>query len=173
MPQTTVETTMPIGVAGQLADLWTEQNGDIISVISEEASAEIPFGVAVRQGTADDGALLFTATSQVPLGVVVFAHHFAKPDELGDTGLKPKVVFGVLRRGRIIVFPEEAVTPASEVRIRAVAAGAEVKGAFRATADSTDCIDITPFAKWRSSADANEPAILEIDLSNVSLAVAD
>jgi len=172
-PQTEVEDTMPIGVAGQLADLWTEENGDVASATSEEASAEIPFGVMVKPGTADDGVLKLTATSNKLAGITVFSHLYAKPDELGDTGLKPKVTFDVLTRGRIIVFPEDAVTPASEVHVRAVATGSEVAGAFRGTADGTDTIDLTAFARWRSSADAADAAVLEIDLNNAALATAD
>jgi hypothetical protein len=173
MPQTEVESTMPIGIAGQLADLWTDENGDVVSATSEEASAEIPFGVCVQHGTADDGVLKLTAIDDVLAGVVVHSHHFAKPYELGDTGLKPGVTFGLLRKGRIIVLPEDAVTPASTVHVRAVATGNEVAGAFRGTAQGTDTIEITAFAKWRTTADAGEPAVLEVDFTNVALADAD
>jgi hypothetical protein len=80
----------------------------------------------------------------------------------------------VLRKGRIFVRPEDAVTPTSEVHVRAVATVAEVAGAFRGTNDgTTDTIDITGFAKWHTSAGAGEIAILEIDMTQASLAVAD
>lgn len=171
--QTEVNTQYPVGIAGQLADLHTAEFGDVVTVTSEEASAETRFGIMVKGGTADGSSKLLAATSDVPIGIVVFAHNFAKPVQLGDDGLKPGITFGVLRRGRIWVVPEDAVTPASDVRIRCVVAGNEVKGAFRAAQDLTDCIDISGFAKWITSADAGEPAILEIDMTNSGLAVAD
>lgn len=163
MPQTAVSALL-IGVDGQLADLWTELNGDVAPLISEEASAEIPFGVAVKKGAADDGALKLTAITEAVHGIVVYSPLFSKPDELGDVGLKPKVSFGVLRVGRILARPENSVTPASGVFVRAVATGNEVAGAFRGTADGTDTIDISAFASWRSTAGAGELAVLEIDL---------
>lgn len=173
MSQTAIETTMPIGVAGQLADLWTEENGDVVSGTSEEETAEIPFGVMVAQGAADDGVLALAATDDVLAGVVVFSHVYAKPYELGDVGLKPGVTMGLLRKGRIIVFPEDAVTPESTVHVRAVAIGEEVAGAFRGSPQGTDTIEITAFAKWRTTGGDGDPAVLEVDLTNVALADAD
>lgn len=171
--QTAVETRYPIGIAGQLADLHTAEFGDVVHAVSEEASAEIPFGVMVKQGTADDGVLLLSANDDNIKGIVVHGHHFSKPVELGDTGLKPGISFGILRKGRIFVVAKTNVTPASEVHVRAVVAGAEVKGEFRGTSDGTDTIDITGFAKWVTSASSGEVAILEIDMSQSALATAD
>ena len=171
--QTAVNTRMPIGIPGQLADLHTEEFGDVVSAVSEEAAAEIPFGVMVKQGTDDDDVKLLAAVADPIKGIVVHASNFSKPVQLGDTGLKPGVHFGILRKGRIFVTTEDAVTPLSEVHVRAVAAGAEVKGAFRGTGDGTDTIDITGFAKWVTSAGAGEVAILEIDMTQASLATAD
>ena len=171
--QTEVLDRMPIGIPGQLADLHTAEFGDVMSVTNEEAAAEIPFGVMVKAGTADDSAKLLAANTDKLRGITVFAHNFSKPVQLGDTGLKPGVTFGLLRKGRIYVRVEDAVTPASEVHVRAVAAGLEVKGAFRGTDDGTDTIDITAFAKFICSADAGEVAVVEVDMTNASLQVAD
>lgn len=171
--QTSVSDRMPVGIPGQLADLHTAEFGDVVSATNEEASAEVPFGVMLKDGTDDDLVKLLNATNNKLAGVSVFAHNFAKPVQLGDTGLKSGVTFGVLRKGRIYVLVEDAVTPASEVHVRAVAAGLEVKGAFRGTADGTDTIDCTGFAKYTASAGAGEVAVVEIDMSQASLAVAD
>lgn len=152
---------------------------DVATYISEEASAEIPFGVMVCRGSTDEdnGALLLNtsaaAMEQLLAGVVMWTDVYAKPSELGDTGLKPGVTLNVLQRGRIWVRPEDAVDPGDAVRVRCVVAGSEVKGAFRSAADSTDCVDISSFARWRSSAGAGELAILEIDMTNAKLADAD
>lgn len=163
MPQTEVKATMDLGVEGMLADLWTEENGDVGTVNNEEASAEILFGHMVAQGAADDGCLLLSEDTQLK-GVVVFSHLYSKPTELGDDGLKPGVTADVLKRGRMVVIPEDAVTPASEVHVRHTVNGATAKGAFRGTKVSSETLDITALARWETSADAGEPAVLWIDL---------
>lgn len=167
MPQTSVPAPLPIGVAGQLADAWTEANGDIISVISEEASAGLLFGIGVKKGTADDGVLNLTAITEVLHGIIVYSPRFSIPDELVvATGLVPKTAhFGLLRMGRILVFTETAITPASSVFLRAIATGPNpLVGGFRGSADSTNTIDISAVASWRSTAGAGALAVLEIDL---------
>lgn len=174
--QTEVLARMPIGIPGQLADLHTAEFGDVVSATNEEAAAELRFGIMVKQGTVatdPDLVKVMTATNNVLAGITVFAHNFAKPVQLGDTGLKPGVTFGLLRKGRIYVLTEDAVDPSDEVHVRAIAAGNEVAGAFRGTADGTDTIDITAFAKWLSAAGAGEVAVLEIDMNQASLATAD
>lgn len=174
LPQTSVANPA-IAVDGMLAD---DGPKNILSKINGEASAEIPFGKMVARGSADDEVLKLAATSDKLVGVVVFGQAYAKTAggatlELGTTGLTPNTLMDVLSEGRMYVFPEEAVTPTSAVRVRAVAAGAEVAGAFRATADSTDCIDISKFARWLTTGSSTVPAVVEIDMRNAALAVAD
>ena len=175
MSQTSV-TDAPIGVPGDIADLNTARNGQRSSAKSEEASATIPFGVMVKRGTGDYGVLKCTAVANVLAGVTVRSHDFAVGLGVDETtgGLKPGAHFAVAQRGRYFVVIEEDVTPTSDVRVRCVAAGNEVAGAFRATADSTDCVDLTPLARWVRTADADDGvAELEIDMNNIGLAVAD
>lgn len=169
MPQTSVASPMLIGVAGQLADLWSAENADVISVISEEASALLAFGIGVKKGTADDGVLNFTAISEAFYGIVVYTPLLSQPDELLAAGIVGKVAhFPLLRMGRVLVIPETNVTPASAVHVRALATGPQpLVGGFRATADSTNTFDISAVASWRSTALAGNPAILEIDLLGV------
>lgn len=162
-------------VAGLLADNTLSK--DCLSAINEEASAEIPFGVMVCRGTTDLGVKLLNtsaaAMASALKGVVVFGQSFAKPDDLGDTGLKPFMAFSILSKGRIYVQVEEAVAIGDAVRVRAVATGGEVKGAFRTSADASDCVDISKFARWTRGADAAGFAIVEIDMTNAALAAAD
>lgn len=172
MAQTTVTTRMPVGFPGIIANLHSMADGDVHSKVSQEASASIPFGVMVQAGSNDDGVLLLTATSNRLVGVAT--HHNAYSDrEADDNGVKPKMTLGVLNVGQVYVTVENAVTPASEVHVRAVVAGAEVKGAFRAGADGTDTIDISAFARFLTSAGAGEVALLDIDMRNAPLAAAD
>lgn len=174
VPFTAVSQSTAGVFAGMLADA---KDVEVDSFVSEEASAEIPFGVMVQQGTADNGALkLATSSASMAgklVGVVVHSHAYAKDTELGSTGLKPKTTLKVLTRGRIWVQVEEAVTPLSPVKVRAVATGGEVAGAFRDTADSTDCVDISKFARYLTTAGAAGFAILDLDMSGRFGAVAD
>jgi hypothetical protein len=170
MPQTTVPSPLVLGVAGQLADLWTTEFGDVISAISEEASAGLAFGIGVKKGTADDGVLNFTAITEALYGIVVYAPTFSQPDELNAAGLivTKTAHFDLLRMGRILVFTETNITPASSVFLRALATGPNpLVGGFRGTADSTNTIDISAVASWRTTALAGTLAVLEIDLLGV------
>lgn len=175
--QTAVAAAPDFGVPGDIADLQTARSGVIDSAKSEETSAEIPFGVMTCQGTADEGAKLLNTSAAAMvgklLGISVRSHDFAIGSELGSTGLKPGAMFGCGKKGRFKVLVEEAVTPSSDVRVRAVAAGDEVKGAFRATADGADCVDCSAFCKYITSAGEDEVAVVEVDMANSNLAVAD
>jgi hypothetical protein len=167
--QTAVADALTIAFAGQYDQM--AQSTHIDSKYSEESADEIPFGVMVIRGTdEDDGALKCHTSSAVtaPLmaGVVVHNHAHQKDNELGSTGLKPDVSFGVMTRGRVYVTTEEAVTIGDAVRVRAVISGDEVAGAFRTTADDTsDCVELDPsMARWVRGAGIGELALLELDM---------
>lgn len=168
MPQTSV-TTQAEGFPGLLVDL---RDRNIESKVSEEASAEIPFGVMVKRGTAREQVKLMTAITNLCAGIVVH-QQYARDIEVGTTGIKPKVSIGALQQGCIWVYSEEAVTPALAVRVRAIAAGAEIAGSFRVTADANDCIDLSKLARWRNVTTGAGIAQLEIDMNNIALAVPD
>lgn len=179
MSQTAVADKMTVGLAGQLADFHSMADAVINTGTNEEASAEIVPGKMVIRGTAADGALkphtsaAAMVASQLLKGIALLDHGYADDVELGDDGYTSGTTFGVLYQGAVWVIPEDAVTPASDVRVRVVAAGAEVAGSFRGAADGTDCVEITPFARWLTSGDANTPAKLYIDMTHVALATAD
>lgn len=170
IPQSTVSSMQP-GFPGLVAD--TDLGKKTVTRVSEEATAEIPFGVFVAEGTATDQAALLAANTDVLAGVVVHSHAYAKPDELGDTGLKPKVTLGCLTRGTIWVLVESTLpVKGDEVHVRAVAAGSEVAGAVRVAKDGTDTIDATAFCSWTGRT-GTACAELEVNLVNRALAVAD
>jgi hypothetical protein len=176
--QTSYPRTMGVAIPGQISDLSNTRSG---SFRNDEASAEIPFGTMVASsGIHADGvrgAEQVDATDDALVGVVVRDHAYDIPNELGDTGLKPKVVMTVLEDGRIWVITEEAITDLeAPVRVRAVAAGAEVLGAFRSTADSTDCIDVSAFCKWVSPSQTSNGLLVaevEVHMGSAKQAVAD
>lgn len=166
---------MEEAVAGLLAD--NSLTKDCLPYTNGEASAEIPFGVMVAHDSTEGFVeLLNTSAAAMATelaGVSVFGQSYAKTEQLGTTGLKSKVTFDVLQRGRIYVQVEDAVAIGDPVRVRAVANGIEVKGAFRTAADGTDCVNISKFARWIRGAGIGELAVVEIDMTNAALAEAD
>lgn len=167
MAFTAVKTSMTAAFPGMRADLGKNQ---VRSCVSEEGSAEIRFGAAVKKGTADNGALIPTATADKILGIVQHSHAYNKDNELGDTGLKPKTVFDVAEYGKLMVLTEEAVTPASAVRLR-VSGG--TPGAFRATSAGAGLsVDYSASCRWTGTF-ASGFAELEFDFTKHTHGVAD
>ncbi len=169
--QTSVAAMQP-GFPGLIADV---QLAKTTASRVNEGSAEMRFGIYVTEGTGANGCAIIDAQADVALGagIVVHSHAYAKPDELGDSGLKQYVSVGVLVKGCIWVLTEgTAPTKTDHVRVRAIATGGEVAGAFRVAVDSTDTVDITAFARWTGRTGTN-CAELDFDLTNRALAVAD
>ncbi len=172
-PQTSVSAPS-VAFAGMLGD--TNMVKYVRSYVNEEASAEIPFGVMVKEGTdpSKQAKALATGDTAVKfLGVTVHANSYAKPEELGDDGMKPGVVMGVLVEGTIWVPVEEAVTPASSVLVRIIATGDEVAGAFRDSADASDCIDVSGFCRFLTSTTGAGFALLQVNMANRAEKAAD
>lgn len=170
MPQTTVS-PQPAGFPGMLADASIVKHCD--TGVSEEASASIPFGVMVKKGTGNEQVKLLTAQANVLRGIAVYDGALAKDHEVDDAGIRPFASVNVLQRGRVWVYSEEAVNPSLGVKVRCVAISAEIPGSFRVTSDSTDCVDISKYAKWKSTTTGAGPAILEIDMNNSAEGVLD
>lgn len=164
MSQLSYSTYQSAAFAGMLYD---NGDNDILSYISEEASAVMPFGIAVAKGTADFGALLMVNGSSVIVGLAAHTHQ-VDPGQAGNTpagaGIPPKYAINVLKRGRMYVQVEEAVTPASPVFVRfAAGAGGTQKGAIRASADTATAVAWTA-ARFLTSASANGYAVIEVNL---------
>lgn len=155
---------------GQLGNLKDTRKS---TAVQGEASAGVPFGVMVQKtafgaaGSADV-AKLMSATNNALAGVVIHSHAYDPVEDFTnatDELLKPKTLLSVLEEGEIWVKVEAGEVPAvaGAVRVRAVAAGAEVAGAFRVAADGTDCI-LLPHSRWRSAINADGLALLFLDL---------
>ena len=160
--QTSYAVNMSAAFAGMLAD---GSASDVIALTNKEASAEMPFGVAVAfEGSTDDtGALSPDALTDKIAGLLLHAHNYAKPNELGDTGLKPGATLNVLRKGRMWATCEDGCSPGSRLHVR-VLAGTE--GALRASADGVNTIDSTTQGIWLTTATAGNLAVLEVDFTN-------
>lgn len=162
--QTTYTAAPEIGLPGMLRD-----NGpnDVVTMINQEASSLIPFGTAVCfEGAArDDGALRPDALADVLAGICLRSLAYS-PELNTDDGVAAGQTLNVLTRGRVYVVCEDGCSPGDRLHVRAVATGAEVEGACRASADGTDTIDATTQGIWRSTAAAGQLAALDVDFVN-------
>lgn len=115
------------------------------SATNAEASAEIAFGKAVIADTVNlvDGVKLPSANNQVVRGIAYRRQHIGSPEEYG-TGVKPGATFMILRKGRIQLPLEVAVT-ARNTRgfVQAIANSPRTVGTIQPSADSTNTIDTT------------------------------
>jgi len=171
--QTTYSAAPPIAFAGMLADI---AGNDVVCFKNKESTASMPFGYAVCfEGSTDDkGALNPDATTDKICGITLHSHAYADSAlGLGTAGagtavkgVLPGNTTNVIRKGRVWVIAEEAVVPGDRLFIRVVAAGAEVEGALRKSADASDCIDSSSQGVWLSTASAGGVALLEVDFTN-------
>ena len=166
--QTAVITTMVSGFPGVIAGDSTLK--DIMSYVNAEPALQMPFGTVVMQGTNDNDALTLTATNVGKiLGIVVYSAAYQKNIELGTVadangrvGLNPGTNTGVLKRGRMWVKVEEAVTTASIVRVRCTTAGLGA-GAFRTTSAGVGLSMVLTGAKFLDSVAINGVTRVEFD----------
>lgn len=180
--QTSVETTPPNGVPGQLATEYDEHNARVASGLNEEAATNIPFGILVKRGTAEGLIKLPTSVADVFDGVIVHANEFDAESMLADatvntfvqSAIKPGITAGRLLCGAILVIPEATGVAASEVHCRIVASGGNTQlGSFTPTAEVAKTIDLTGCARWLEPPVLGVPTPLWIDLSNAALITAD
>jgi hypothetical protein len=132
--------------AGMKSDI---REGNVVdSYIQGEASAEIPFGVVVAEGTAStqegtpDKAILMVNGSSVVAGVLLHAHNYDRESQLGSTGVKPTNLISVMKRGQVYALLEGTCTKGGQVFVRHTANGAGKlqKGAVRADADTATAV---------------------------------
>lgn len=146
-------------------------------VITQEAiianNQAIDFGLLVVQDPDNDqGAILPSLQSEILdnirniLGIDIHSHtaENAREGEV-NSGNKISKAMSVLRRGRVYVRVEEAVTPASVPHVRfAEGAGGTRLGAFRASTDTATAEPLTEEFRYKTSAGIGELAVLEISL---------
>jgi hypothetical protein len=186
MPQTVVNSAPPIGTPGDLADLHTATDGDILSASNSEAADPIVVGTMVKRGTAEGLALKLSDSHDTPFGIVTRSH-YATPSDLEtlevDTdvffdALNPDVMMGIGRTGRYYVLIEENVDFDDDVHVRAEASTGEVAGAFGASDQGNDTINCSAFCRYCGDYDVDGDtgfgvAVVEINMGLASLAVTD
>lgn len=149
----------------------------ITTGINKESAASTPFGFAVvYDGSTENGVLNPDATTDKVRGLVVHSHAYSQT-ELGvgtagaGTAVKgplPGAHIDICEAGEMWVICESGCVAGDPLFIRAVATGAEVEGALRNAADSTDCIDCSDTGKWTSNAAAGALAKVKFDFTGAA-----
>lgn len=149
----------------------------ITTGINKESTASMPFGFAVAyDGSTENGVINPDATTDKLRGIVVHSHAYSQTElGLGTAGagtavkgVLPGAHLDVMEQGEIWVICESGCVAGDPLFVRAVATGAEVEGALRNAADSTDCIDCSDTGKWTSNASAGGLAKLKFDFSGAA-----
>lgn len=173
--QTSYSDTYAVGFAGMLADGGEHE---IMSMVSVEASASMPFGNAVifkSSNTTDQDALIPSGSSDKVAGIVVAEYTYAKQfttngtttGDLSTTGLAPGSMLNVLRRGRIWIKTITACAPGDRGFVAYNGTGtATVAGTIAQVADGGHTIDLTSSIVYLTTALAGGLAIVEVDFTN-------
>lgn len=133
-----------------------------------EASAEIPFGYAVKQHASNvNGAVLPTVETDVVLGIVCRDHVYSKDIELGSVGLKPGTIMSVLRKGAIWVLAEDATTFGGRGWVRCTTGGTaeELVGGITSADEGTETIDCTGQIQFQAAVAAQALVLVEVDFT--------
>lgn len=164
---TSTYTTKPsiVPISGTPTDLRPK---DVVSRRNAESSAEIPFGVLLMEGAADNDAVLPSTgaiSTDIFAGVVLHEHKDVT-DYTSPGAYAPKEMMALMRAGVINVYVEDAVAKDDEVHVRlATSGGNTIIGAFRATQDPLTASKTALVAtgmRWVGSASAGGVAELEI-----------
>jgi hypothetical protein len=161
--QTTYSNVPGAAFAGMLGD---SKPADILSR-ALGGSVNVGFGLMLEYGatpTTEAAPLADGATLGDLVGVTVHRHTQDRASLTGTHGITPNSTMDLLRKGRVWVVVEEAVTPGDAVFVRHTAAGLEVKGAFRNDADGGDAVDISTKARWESTTTGAGIALLDLNL---------
>lgn len=164
--------------AGQLGLLADASDSNIVTGYS---AAVIPFGRLVSYGAAQDKVILPAAATDIldansesrPVaGIVVMSKALEEQpaNTLGVAGADVPAypaltAFGVIRKGVIWVWAEEAVVPTDQVFVRHTAAGNEVPGNFR-NDDATATCALLKGARFLTETTAAGLVQVEINLTN-------
>lgn len=158
--------------AGMKCDL---REDTVETYVQGEASAEIPFGVVVAEGTAStvegtpDKAILMVDANSKPAGVLLHAHNFDRETQLGTTGVKPANLISVLKKGEVYAVLEGTCTKGGQVFVRHTAgAGGSQKGAVRADADTASAVLCRGLSFAETKASNGDGLVkLDVDMLNI------
>jgi hypothetical protein len=150
---------------GQIADSTLFRD-----IVSRLAQADIPFGRFVTRHTAgdDDQVRLPALTGEVTATGVGFAIVDVSIEAAtvggGDGTWEAEDSVPVMRRGRIVLVPEDDVTAGDPVFVRFTAGGAgETPGRVRSDIDGGDAVQL-PGAFFVEDALAGELCVVDVNL---------
>lgn len=138
----------------------------VVATTQAAIGADVPLGIMIADGTEYlDGRVLDGADAVANLAGVLFrtdANNFQEYDEpvSAVAGIKRGRTMSIMEEGRVWVEIEDAAARGGDVFVRR--SGSGVLGAFRATADGGDTIDVSAFCKWERGAVAGGLALLRI-----------
>lgn len=112
--------------AGEIAEHLPDEY-----ITTHTAQEEIPFGYAVARGSNADAAKIISSATDELLGIA--AQSF-EASLLNDMKYAAGDVAGVVRKGIVVVYVEEAVDPGDPVRVRHTADTNKPNGVFCTTA---------------------------------------
>jgi hypothetical protein len=161
--QTTYGTTPEPGLPGQLYDLSPMTKDSYINA----AGADLPFGIALAKGTGDQDAILVAADTAKILGIAIHSHAYDNQALSGTAGIPDDRMLNVVKRGRVWVRVEEAVTKGDAVYVRYANGVADAtktqKGSIRKSADTSTAV-LLAGATFYTSAAAGAMAVVDINL---------
>lgn len=158
MSQTTYNTDFRVGIPGHEAEELPSKKGHAKNV----QGAAIPYGVAVARSANSDIERVLPASAAAEIMGVSLSTYWQDNRSLdNDDGIKDQDYFNEILEGVVWVIPEVAVLPGEPVFVRHTANGGNTQlGAFRNDADTANALQIN--ARWRSAANAGEPAKVEL-----------
>mgnify|MGYP000349526829 CR=1 FL=1 len=159
------QTSYSLSITGQYAGDLADTGDAILRTARNSLSTTVPVGVMVAAGSTD-GDFRACAATRAFLGVVVND----QTTESSGSGVLAYEKANICSKGVIWVTTEETVSPTTAVRVRLTATGGEVVGAFRATADSTDCA-LVPNARWLTTTSGAGTAQLELNFPGTASAM--
>jgi hypothetical protein len=154
---------MTPSIAGQLADLGI---ADALSFVNSEASAEIPFGYAVVQGSGAKDALLPATSDDICVGIVVHSHAYDPDNDLGTTGVKADRELSILNKGRVWVVVGGTVSVGDRGYV-SYDVGAATPGRIMGEDHTDETLDTGAQIKFLTAAtSAGDLALVEVDMMN-------
>ena len=162
MSQTAYSVDPDLGFRGLLGD----PNDDAFALaLANGSGAAVGFGIMVRRDASnlEDQFDIFSATGQTPVGILVHTHAQQDSSLTGVNGVASLETASILRRGRIWVVVEEAITVGDDVYFRHTSGTGTEIGAFRNDVDGASCDQITD-AQWLRGSSGAGVALLEINI---------
>lgn len=163
----TVQTSYSLSPGAAYAGLV--DRADLVEAkLQGEASAEIALGYAVKlHATERNLVVLPTTETDKIYGIVCRTHIYSPTVDIGTTGVKPGASLNIIRRGRVWVTAEDAVTYQGRGWVRCTTGGdaAEIVGGITAADEGTETIDCTGQIEFQADAAAGALVPIEVDFT--------